>query len=76
MKALIGKVVSLKQNKTAVVEVERFFRHPIYEKRIRRTKKYAAHNNIDVNLGDEVRFVETKPISKTKRWRIVEKSKK
>lgn len=72
MKALIGKVVGTKQNKTVIIEVERFSVHPIYEKRVKRTKRYPVHNEIAVALGDRVRFVETRPISKTKRWKIKE----
>ena len=72
MKALIGKVVGTKQNKTVIVEVERFSVHPIYEKRVKRTKRYPVHNEIAIKEGDRVRFVETRPISKTKRWRILE----
>ncbi|MDO8503641.1 MAG: 30S ribosomal protein S17 [bacterium] len=72
MKALIGKVVGTKQNKTVIVEVERFSVHPIYEKRVKRTKRYPVHNEIALLAGDRVRFVETRPISKTKRFRILE----
>lgn len=72
MKVLTGKVVSNKQQNTVVVEVERFHRHPVYEKRIRRTKKYQVHTETSINVGEIVRFVETRPISKTKRWKIVE----
>lgn len=72
MKALIGKVVGTQQNKTVIVEVERLSVHPIYEKRVKRTKRYPVHNEIAVSLGDRVRFVETRPISKTKRWKIKE----
>lgn len=75
MKALIGKIVSNKQEKTAIVEVERFFRHPLYEKRMRRTKKYQVHDEQGVQVGNVVSFVETRPISKTKRWKIVEEKK-
>lgn len=76
MRIWTGKVVSNKQNKTLVVEVERFYRHPLYEKRIRLTKKYQVHSENSVNLGEEVRFVETRPLSKTKRWKIVEENQK
>ncbi len=72
-KVLIGTVVSVKMDKTAVVAVERRFPHPLYHKIIRSTKRYKAHdpNNAAV-LGDIVRIVETRPISKEKRWRIME----
>lgn len=75
MKLLTGKVVGTKQNKTVIVEVERFSVHPIYEKRVKRTKRYQVHNEIAVALGDKVRFVETRPISKTKRFKILEVAK-
>ena len=71
MKVLTGKVVSNKQAKTVVAEVERFFRHPMYEKRMRRTKKYQVHTDQEIKLGETIRFVETRPISKDKRWRVV-----
>jgi small subunit ribosomal protein S17 len=72
-KTLIGTVVSVKMDKTAVVAVERRYPHPLYHKIIRSTKRYKAHdpNNAAV-LGDTVRIVETRPISKEKRWRIQE----
>lgn len=70
-KELIGVVVSNKMEKTAVVSVERRIRHPLYRKIIRRTKKYKAHDSQNTaNLGDIVRIVETRPMSKEKRWRI------
>ena len=72
MKQLNGKVVGIKQNKTVIVEVERFSVHPLYEKRVKRTKRYPVHNEIVVKEGDRVRFVETRPISKTKRWKVLE----
>jgi small subunit ribosomal protein S17 len=72
-KQLIGVVVSNKMDKTAVVAVERRMRHPLYRKIIRRTKKYKAHDALNnANLGDIVRLVETRPLSKEKRWRIAE----
>lgn len=73
MKALSGKVVGNKQTNTLIVEVERFFRHRIYEKRIRRTKRYHVHfEGTDKNIGDTVKFVPTRPISKLKKWKVVE----
>lgn len=72
MKTITGKVISAKMIHTAVVEVVRFIEHPVYHKRIRRTKKFHAHDEIGVKEGDQVRLVETKPISKTKFWKIVE----
>lgn len=76
MKTRTGKVVSTKTNKTAIVEVERFFAHPLYEKRMRRTKRYPVHDEVGVKEGDTVRFVETRPVSKTKKWKITEVLKK
>ncbi len=69
---LIGTVVSDKMQKTAVVEVERVYRHPLYHKVIRSVKAYKAHDELGANVGDKVRIVESKPISRTKRW-VVEK---
>ena len=76
MKLLKGKVISTKMAKTATVLVERRKIHPIYKKGIKVTKKYHVHDEIGVKLGDNVKIVETRPISKTKRWRIVEVLKK
>ncbi len=70
-KAMVGVVVSNKMDKTAVVAVERRVRHPLYRKIIRRTTRYKAHDaNNNAQLGDVVRIVETRPLSKDKRWRI------
>ena len=69
---LIGTVVSDKMQKTAVVEVERVYRHPLYHKVVRSVKAYKAHDELGANVGDKVRIVESKPISRTKRW-VVEK---
>lgn len=67
-----GKLISLKMNKTVVVEVESSHIHPIYKKTIRRTKKYKVHNdNMEVNEGDLVSFIETRPISKEKKYKLV-----
>jgi len=69
----VGVVVSNKMDKTAVVAVERRYPHPLYRKIVRRTKKYKVHDaQNSSNLGDIVRIVETRPISKEKRWRIAE----
>ena len=72
-KSMIGTVVSVKMDKTAVVSVERRYPHQLYHKIVRSTKRYKAHDpgNAAV-LGDTVRIVETRPISKEKRWRIAE----
>jgi len=73
-KIFIGKVVSIKMQKTAVVRVERKFRHPFYRKIIVRHKKYKAHNeNLDLKEGDIVKIKETRPISKDKHFRVIEK---
>lgn len=66
-----GIVVSNKMNKTVVVKVETTMRHPRYEKVVTRAKKYYAHNDSPLNVGDEVEIVETRPLSRLKRWRVV-----
>jgi len=76
MKSLIGTVISTKMEKTAAVEVERIKVHPIYKKRIKVKKKFHAHDEIGVKEGDKVRIQECRPISKTKKWKIVEVIKK
>ena len=69
---LQGVVVSDKQNKTIVVRVERRLMHPIYKKFIKRSKKYAAHDEANVcKIGDVVRIRECRPISKNKTWELV-----
>lgn len=75
MKKFTGRVSSVKMPKTAVVAVGRIRLHPIYKKRIRRTRKYHAHDEIGVKVGDKVVIQECRPISKTKRWKIVKKLK-
>ncbi|GAA4908043.1 SSU ribosomal protein S17P [Stackebrandtia albiflava] len=68
-----GLVVSDKMDKTAVVEVEDRVKHPLYGKVMRRTKKYKAHDEgNECGIGDRVQIMETRPLSATKRWRIVE----
>lgn len=68
-----GIVVSTKMQKTVTVKVERTIRHPIYSKVVTRAKKYYAHNeNPDIQVGQKVRIVETRPISKMKHWRVIE----
>lgn len=72
-KVLVGRVVSDKMNKTVIVAVESYRRHPLYKKLVRNTKKYAAHDEENrCRVGDVVRIVETRPLSRTKRWRVVE----
>lgn len=66
-------VVSDKMDKTVTVAVERSFPHPLYKKIIRRTSKILAHDeNNQCNLGDQVKVMETRPLSKRKRWRVCE----
>jgi small subunit ribosomal protein S17 len=68
---LRGVVVSDKMNKTRVVRVERTFKHPLYEKVIKRYKKYYAHDELNQSkVGDVVEIMSTRPLSKLKRWRI------
>ena len=69
---LVGTVVSAKMQKSVVVAVERLVRHPMYRKTIRRTSTYMAHDEKGAKAGDTVRIVETRPLSKNKRWRVEE----
>lgn len=71
-KTIIGKVVSDKMAKTAVVEVVRFITHPLYGKRLRRTMKFHAQNDMGAKSGDNVSICEIRPISKTVNWKVVE----
>ncbi|MFB5192210.1 30S ribosomal protein S17 [Alicyclobacillus fastidiosus] len=72
-KERIGKVVGDKMNKTIVVAVEENVKHRLYSKTIRRTTKFKAHDeNNEAKIGDVVRIMETRPLSKDKRWRLVE----
>ncbi|MCI5080970.1 MAG: 30S ribosomal protein S17 [Saprospiraceae bacterium] len=72
-KTRIGVVSSNKMEKTITVSVERRLRHPIYGKYVKKTKKFVAHDETnDCNIGDTVRIMETRPLSKRKRWRLVE----
>ena len=74
-KSMIGVVISNKMDKTAVVAVERRRPHPLYRKIVRSTKHYKAHDpNNAAKLGDVVRIVETRPLSKEKRWRIASRA--
>lgn len=69
----VGKVVSDKMDKTIVVAVETYKTHPLYHKRMRYTKKFKAHDEENrAKIGDVVRIMETRPLSKDKRWRLVE----
>ncbi len=68
-----GKVVSDKMDKTATVEVVRTFQHTAYKRVIRRRKKYLVHDGENtLKIGDRVRIIETRPLSKKKRWRLLE----
>lgn len=72
-KTRIGKVVSDKMEKTIVVAIETLVRHPLYGKSIKRTTKFKAHDeNNECKIGDKVKIMETRPLSKDKRWRLVE----
>lgn len=72
-KSRVGKVLSDKMEKTVIVGVERRVAHPLYGKQVVRTKKYYAHDEAgEAHAGDLVRIIETRPLSKTKRWRLVE----
>lgn len=72
-KTRIGKVVSDKMDKTIVVAIETLVRHPLYGKSVKRTTKFKAHDEQnECKIGDRVRIMETRPLSKDKRWRLVE----
>lgn len=71
-RVLQGVVVSDKMDKTVTVQVERRFKHPLYKKFIRRSKKYAAHDETNaIKIGDVVKIQECRPMSKRKKWEIV-----
>lgn len=72
-KTRVGRVVSDKMEKTRVVAVERFIRHPRYQRVVRKTKRFKVHDEENVaHVGDTVLIVETRPVSKDKRWRVIE----
>lgn len=72
-KIRVGVVTSDRMDKTVTVSVERRFAHPLYGKGVKRTKKYHVHDpNNEYQVGDTVRITETRPLSKTKRWRVLE----
>jgi small subunit ribosomal protein S17 len=72
-KTRVGKVVSDKMDKTVVVAVETRRHHPLYKKAFKHVKRYKAHDAANAcRIGDEVRIAETRPLSKEKRWRVVE----
>ncbi|MBE6765117.1 MAG: 30S ribosomal protein S17 [Ruminococcaceae bacterium] len=72
-KTRTGRIASDKMDKTVVVAIEDSIRHPLYKKIVKRTVKFKAHDeNNECRVGDYVRIMETRPISKDKRWRVVE----
>ena len=72
-KVRVGRVISDKMDKTVVVAVERTTPHPLFGKIMRQTKKYKVHDmNNECSVGDKIKIMETRPISKDKRWRLVE----
>ncbi len=73
IKTKIGRVVSDSMEKSVVIKVEYLVSHPLYKKRIKKSSKFMAHDEKNVcNLGDKVKIAETRPLSKRKRWRVVE----
>lgn len=73
-KTFMGKVVSTKMTKTVVVAIEQISRHPLYQKAIRKTRKFAAHNEIaGIAVGDIVKISETRPVSRRKHFKVVGK---
>ncbi|MBE0448380.1 MAG: 30S ribosomal protein S17 [Actinobacteria bacterium] len=72
-KIRVGKVVSDAMDKTVTVAVESIVRHPLYKRMVKRTTKFKAHDEAnEAKAGDTVRIMETRPLSKTKRWRVVD----
>lgn len=69
---LTGQVVSAKSAKTVTVRVDRTYRHPLYEKVLRGNKRYMVHDELGAAVGDRVRIVESRPISKRKHWAVEE----
>ena len=72
MKIFKGKVIHTKMGKTATVLLERVVVHPVYKKRIKKSKKYHVHDEIGVKAGDVVKFAASKPYSKLKKWKVIE----
>ena len=68
----VGVVTTAKMQKSVVVAVERLVRHSFYRKTIRRTSRFMAHDELGAKAGDRVRIVETRPLSRSKRWRVAE----
>lgn len=72
-KIYTGKVISNKMDKTVVVAVTRLFQHPVYKKTVKRVTKFKAHDeNNRCQVGDMVKIIETRPLSKEKRWMVIE----
>lgn len=70
---MVGTVVSNKMDKTAVILVERLVQHPLYQKYVKRRARFSAHDEGNVcNIGDKVTITESRPLSRTKRWRVSE----
>lgn len=72
MQIFTGKVIAKSDEKTAKVEIVRLMAHPVYKKRLKRTKKYLVHDEFGVKVNDKIHFIACKPISKKKRWKITE----
>jgi small subunit ribosomal protein S17 len=71
VKKLVGVVVSDKMDKTVVVQVERLVKHPVYKKYLRRRNKFAAHDESNqCQVGDTVQIIQSRPLSRSKRWRV------
>lgn len=71
MKVFRGKVIAKKMTNTATVAVERVVVHPLYKKRFKRDRKYQVHDEIGSEVGDTVRFIASKPYSKSKKWKVI-----
>jgi len=72
-RVLTGKIINTKNQNTVVVQVERKFRHPVLKKVLKRSKKYHAHYDTgEFKVGDDIKIIESKPISKLKKWRVLE----
>jgi len=72
-KILVGRVVGDKMDKTVTISIERTFQHPFYKKIVKKTSKIWAHDaENECNVGDKVRVMSTRPLSKLKRWRVIE----
>ena len=72
-KSYVGTVVSAKNDKTITVKIESYRKHPLYGKRVKYSKKYAAHDEKNIaHVGDKVRLAQTRPLSKTKRYELAE----